>query len=391
MNKRLLYTFYLTLSVFCSTICVDKKNNFIKPALNLLHQCMKQEHNQANLPKLFNKKLAELLAKKNINELIELLSEAETFGNIYIINGVISIIAERLECPVSGQELAFLHEKLSSFSYALLLEDIKLDNDEHNHHHNHHRTRACTGTPISIAEYISLNDVPILYLGNIGILLFNDKNISSLNGMQDISQADIAITIFSDNCIAGYNDDPDFPTDPFQGMPNAYYFIADNNLIESLPATFFNSAPTMQEIFLGNNLLTALPEGLFSNLDQLGVLELSYNMLTTVTTTDILNLAALNILFLDNNSLVDISSDLIDGNPNLRYLYLNNNALASWPSTALNNVVDSMYLDLSYNNLTDFEPESITDGTEIVLTGNPLTTSQQDFLAASFPNVYFIF
>jgi hypothetical protein len=386
MNKRALHMLAILVTAITPSISFNQKNNPLKPALNILEQCIKEEQDPANLPEVFNKKIAALFAKKKLPKLIKLLSEAEKLDNIYIMNGIAFTIAKKLSHPISGHQLIFLREKLSSLGYALVLSHAKNESL-----HSTNSTRGCSGTPISIAEYVSLYDTPILYLGDVGILLFNDKNISSLNGIQDISNADIVYTLLNDNCIAGYNDDPNFPTDPFQGIPNTRSLIADNNLIESLPATFLTSTPSIQEIYLGNNLLTLLPQGLFSNLDELALLDLSYNLLTTLTTTDILNLAALNILFLDNNSLVDIPADLIDGNANLRYLYLNNNVLASWPSTALNNVVDSMYLDLSYNNLTDFEPESITDGTEIILTGNSLTQSQQDFLVASFPNVYFTF
>lgn len=389
MNKKTLSLFYITCSLFLSTICLGEKKNFIKTASDILEKCKKND--EKYITDCFNKKLAKLLAKKDLEELMKFLSEAEAFGNPYIINGVASLIAKKLSSPISGKELALLHEKLSSLGCALVLDNIR-PNNEHSHNHpHHHKTRTCNGTLLSIGEYLSLNDAPILYLGSVGILLFNDKNISSLNGLQDLSNTDINIAIFNDNCIAGSNDDPNFPVDPFQGIPNTYYFIADNNLIESLPTTFFDSTPAMQEIYLGHNLLTTLPEGLFSNLDQLGLLELSYNMLTTMTSSDLLNLTDLNILFLDNNSLVDIPSDLIDGNANLRYLYLNNNVLSSWPPAALNNIGNSIYLDLSYNNLTSFEPESIADGAEIILTGNSLTTSQQDFLVATFPEVYFTF
>lgn len=385
MNKKLLcYTLYTIITLFAAPMASAHKPEFIKTALDILEKCMK--HDNKHIAKCFNKKIKDLLAQNNLHQLIEHMLEAEAERNPYILNGVATVIAEKLHKPVSGQKLAALHEQLSSFSYALIIEHIKCDGG-----FECSKTRSCTGTPLSIADYVAAFGVPIFYLGNIGILLFDDSNINSLNGLQDISIPEVAFVALSNNCIVGSDLDPNFPTDPFQGMPNTSYFFADNNLIENLPSTFFHSASFVSEIFLGNNLLTTLPEGLFSNLDELGLLELSYNMLTTVTTTDILNLAALNMLFLDHNSLVDIPSDLIDGNPELIYLFLNDNVLASWPSTALNNVDTSMYVDLSNNNLTNFEPESIPDGSEIILAGNPLTSSQQDFLVASFPNVYFIF
>lgn len=384
MNRRLFFLLYVIFSMLATpTVCFDK-TNFIKIALAILEKCMANEHSHAHVPDIFNKRLSVLLAHTTLDNLIDLMLEAEKANNPYILNGVAAAIADKLGPSPKGQQLALLHEQLSSLSYALIIKHSKFHMGSHAH-------RSCGGTPLSIADYVSLYDVPIEYFGNIGILWFYDQNINSLDGIQDISGSDIGFIVLSNNCIVGTDLDPQFPADPFQGMSNAYYLFADNNLIESLPSTFFNSVPGMREVYLGNNLLTELPDGLFSSLDQLAILELSYNTLTTVTANNIQNLSLLNQLYLDNNSLTEIPSDLFSSSTDLLYIFLNNNALTSWPSTAFNNLINSAYLDLSNNALTNFEPEFLPDGSEVILTGNLLTSSQEDVLVANFPAVNFIF
>ncbi len=114
-------------------------------------------------------------------------------------------------------------------------------------------------------------------------------------------------------------------------------------------------------------------------------------MLTTVTTMDFSASTRLDTIYLDHNSLTDIPADLFQNNTMLRSIFLNNNFLPTWPPAVLNTIEHLDLLDLADNVLVSFEPESLLDGSEVILSGNLLTTSQEDFLESMFPEVIFVF
>lgn len=252
-------------------------------------------------------------------------------------------------------------------------------------------TRACGDVERSVGDYVNDFGVPIEHLGSIGILRFDDKELTSLNGVQDLSYLDVAIATFAYNCILGSSRDPQFPDHAFQGLPNIAWLFLNDNKIENLPGSFFDDIQGLALLDLQNNELVTLSEGLFNGLEDLSVLRLSTNMLITVSTADFADLQNLQVLYLDYNSLSELPADLFQLKPMLTDIFLNNNVLGSWPPSLLNDLLELHKIDLSYNVLTSFEPESLVDGSEVVLTGNLLTMSQEEFLESYFPEVTFTF
>lgn len=377
--KKLVYCL-----LFIHTLIHTAVPDVIESSLVLLQECMQDQY--AYIPRIFNEKLNTLLADIDTDDLITYMLEAEKMSDYYLINGMAAIIVDRLEDDPVNKEVMLSHLQitLKPETYAFINKYI--------HFKSHKKaTRACGGTELSVADYVSLYDVPLEYLGNVGILRFDNRNLTSLYGMQDISLSDVGLIILSNNCIVGDTLDPQFPNDPFSGLSNAYNLLINKNMIESLPATFFQSTPLMQSINLSQNRLTSLPSVFTSYTDQLALLKLSYNQLTSIPISDMISIPILESLYLDNNAITDLPSNLLSANPTLHYLFLNNNQLTQWPTSELDAQTELIYLDLSYNSLIDFAPAAISKGAEVVLTGNPLTSSQQDFIQSAYPDISFLF
>lgn len=357
--------------------------DLIESSLALLEECIDE---QVYVPRVFNRRLDNLLADMSIDDLINYILQTEELENRYLINGAAAVIVDRLDDETIDKETTLTHLKniLSPSTYAFINKYIDFKNQKK-------QTRACGNIELSIADYVSLNDLPLEYLGNIGILRFDNKNLTSLYGIQDISLSDVGLILLTQNCIVGDTLDPQFPSDPFPGLSNAYNLLINKNMIESLPATFFQSTPSMRVVNLSQNHLTTIPSALTNYTDQIAILKLSYNMLTSIPASDTMSIPLLEYLYLDNNALNSLPSNLLTNNPALNYLFLNNNQFATWPVGELDNQVALIYLDLSYNSLIDFIPDTIIDGAEVILTGNPLTTLQQGLIQATHPAVSFLF
>lgn len=334
------------------------------------------------IPRVYNKQLADMMRGVSVEDLIKLMDMAEEQDNVYVLNGVASVLVDHV---TDDSSVAHVEEQLSSRAYGFVRKYRYLKE-------RFPVTRACGDVEISVADYVSANDVPLFYLGNVGILLFDNKNLTSLYGLQDLSYTDVNIVSLAYNCILGSSQDPQFPNNAFQGLPNIVWLFLNDNKIEDLPGSFFDSIAGLDFLNLSNNQLITLPDGLFSALDQLGELNLSTNMLLTVSTYDnFANAQNLEVIDLSYNSLTELPDTLFANNTLLQEIALNNNQLSSWPSSLLNGLTESVDLDLSYNVLTSFEPNSLPDGSDVILTGNALTVSQEDFLVSSFPEVSFTF
>lgn len=370
--------------LFCIIINVLQASDLIELSLALLEECMDEN---VYIPRVFNRKLDTFLANIATDDLIPYMLQAEEIGNSYLINGMAAVIVDRIDDEAINTEemLVSLKNILKPSTYAFINKYIMIKKHKK-------MTRACSpGTELSIADYVSLYDVPLEYLGNIGILRFDNKNINSLYGMQDISLSDVGLIILANNCIVGDTLDPQFPADPFPGLTNAYNLLINKNMIESLPQTFFQSTPLMREVNLAQNQLKSIPAALTSNIEQLALLKLSYNMLSSIPPSDVMNTPILEVLYIDNNSLTDLPENFFMQNPLMNYLYINNNRLTSWPASAIDSLIELIYLDLSYNSLVDFTPDVLLPGCQVILQGNALTISQQDVIQSTYPDVYFTF
>ncbi len=372
--------------IYCLFLTIIINNldasDLIESSLTILAECM-NEH--AYTPRIFNEKLDILFSNTTIQELMLNLIKAQDSKNSYLINGIAAVIVDRLNKEEEQETLAQIQNMVTPETYAFINKYISIKNHKKS-------TRACSpGAELSIADYVSLYDVPLEYLGSMGILRFDNKNINSLYGIQDISLSDVGLIILANNCIFGDTLDPQFPADPFVGLPNAYNLLINKNMIESLPATFFKSTPFMREVNLGQNQLTSIPAAFTSNIDELALLRLSYNMLSKIPSEDLMNCPILEVLYIDHNSLKDLPEDFFIKNPLMNYLYINNNELTSWPSSAIDSLIELIYLDLSYNSLVDFTPDTLLPGSQIILTGNALTISQEDVIQSTYPDVYFTF
>lgn len=378
--KKLFYCLYFVCNYTVGDATVPSS---LESCLDLLRECS-QDH--VYIPRIFNPKLSLLLTDLSFDELISLMQQADEYGNNYVINGVGAIVVDRLESIETDKKhiLSFLQNKLTPHAYAFITKYINFKKHKQN-------TRACTTPEFSIAEYVSLYDVPLDHLGNIGILRFDNKNLTSIYGLQNISLSNVGLVILNNNCIVGNTLDPQFPSDPFVGLPNTYNLFFTQNLIESLPTTFFKSIPAIRTITLGKNNLTTIPQALLSGIDQLALLSLSSNKITSISNDIFVNMPLLDTLYIDNNLLIGISDELFNKNPNLRKLYINNNQITNLPSNLFDNLTELVYLDLGYNSLTDFIPDYIRPGAEVVLIGNPLTQSQQDTIKAAYPENNFVF
>lgn len=358
-------------------------SDLIETSCSILQECM---HEDVYIPRRFNKKLNLLLANATVDELIEFIIQAEKLDNSYLINGAAAIIIDRLDNDPINKEslLTYLEQILQKTTYAFITKYNKLKQSIM-------VTRACGDIELSVADYLSQNDLPLEHLGQVGILRFDSKNLTSLYGIQNISLSDVGYIVFNGNCITGNIVDPQFPANPFQGLPNTYHLLMDDNMIESLPANFLNLTPTMRELSISQNLLSALSSSFTTTVDTLAYLNLSTNALASIPSTIFNNNPFLETLYLDHNLLTSIPSNLFQQNPKITFLYLNNNLLTLWPTNLLNNLTQLRYLDLSFNSLTAFAPTSLPNGCQVILTGNLLTALQQALIQATYPNVSFIF
>jgi hypothetical protein len=380
MDRRILMR-RIWLLFFTIMINSLQASELIESSLTILEECM-DEH--IYVPRIFNQRLNEFLIDVTLNDLIQCLVKAEELGNAYVINGIAAVIVDRLDLEPE-EILVQLQNRVTPQTYAFINKYIAIK--------NHKKiTRACSpGTELSIADYVSIYDVPLEYLGNVGILRFDNKNITSLYGMQDISLSDVGIIILTNNCIVGNTLDPQFPDDPFQGLSNAYTFLINKNRIESLPVTFFQSTPLVREVNLAQNQLQSVPTAFANRLDQLGLLRLSSNKISSIAPSDILFAPILEILYLDNNLLQDLPIHFFEKIPEVNTLSLSKNRLSSWPGSVIESLVDPIYLDLANNSLVDFNPGFIAPGSQVILTGNALTASQIETIKLNYPDAYFIF
>ncbi len=384
--KKLLFKMILSISclyLFPFIKAEERVSQLVDQSLLLLEHL--QQHKGIYIPRVFNQELSYLLHDLSEDEFVAFMHSAELIDNDYLLNGVAAVLVDRLFLyDLDEQRLADMLSLFSDRSVSFIKKYIMLKRVRR-------VTRACGDVDRTAADYMSEFDMPLEHLGNIGILRFDNKELTSLYGIQDVSVLDVGIAAFNDNCILGNTLDPQFPTNAFQGLPNIIFIFLNNNKIESLPSSFFDNLALLEVVYLDHNLLTDIPTGLLSGLDELALLNLSTNMLTTVTTMDFSASTRLDTIYLDHNSLTDIPADFFQNNTMLRSIFLNNNFLPTWPPAVLNTIEHLDMLDLADNVLVSFEPESLLDGSEVILSGNLLTTSQEDFLESMFPEVIFVF
>ncbi len=245
--------------------------------------------------------------------------------------------------------------------------------------------------PYSIQNFVDLYGPFTMAAPNNGqILDFNRNNITSLYGLQNITNYDVISVRLIGNCITGNTVDESFPDTPFQGLPNTIEIRLAQNHIESLPATFLSGLDQIAYITLGNNQLSNFPDNFFSGHDLI-YLGMANNEFSSLDSIDISGMLSLQTFTIENNNITSIPADYFKNNPVLISIYLTANSLTNWPDTALNTTSYLQELDLSYNALTDFSPDYIPEGAMITLTGNPIPLSVQDEIQSKYPTVNFSF
>lgn len=271
-----------------------------------------------------------------------------------------------------------------------ILVSTPLDNTDNVTIENTTLHSACSA-PFSIQNYIDLYGPFTMATANNGqILDFNKDNITSLYGLQNITNYDVVAVRLIGNCITGNTVDQSFPDTPFQGLPHTQEVRLNQNNIESLPVTFLSGLDQLAYVILGNNQLSNFPENFFKGHDLI-YLGIANNKLTSLDTVDIHNMPSLQNFIVNNNAITSIPVDYFKNNPILTIIYLNKNSLTDWPATTLNYNSFLAYLDLSYNFLSDFQPDYIHENSTIALTGNPINTSTQDEIQSKYSQVNFIF
>lgn len=251
-------------------------------------------------------------------------------------------------------------------------------------------TRSCSA-PFSIQNYIDLYGPFTMATANNGqILDFNRNNITSLYGLQNITNYDVVAVRLIGNCIAGNTIDASFPDTPFQGLPNTQEIRFSQNQIESLPATFLSGLDQLAYLILGGNALSSFPFNFFSNHNLL-YLGVANNHFSSLDTIDISNMQSLQNFILNGNYITTIPTDYFKNNPMIITIDVSKNSLSIWPATALNNCSYLASLNLSYNLLLDFQPDYIPENSSVILTGNPIDASTQEIIQSKYPQVYFTF
>jgi hypothetical protein len=333
---------------------------------------------------LLIKTLHNLLHKLSDQELLFLIKEAEKNGDNQLIDSIAIIITHKYIQDDKAETLRSFEQHLLPETYARILKYLNVSRKK--------VTRATCSVPFSVQELFDLYGpfTMALGIGNGQILDLNVRNITSLNGMQNYTNIDVMIVSLINNCIVGNIVDPDFPDTPFVGVPNTEAIRLAQNNIESLPVTFFSGLDKLSYITLGANKLRSFPEGFFEGHD-FSYLGIGKNLLSSLDSIDISGMPSLDSFMLNNNFISSIPADYFQNNPLLNYINLSYNNLTEWPATILNNNPLINYLDLSYNALSDFQPDSLPDYAAVLLTGNFLTSSQQDVIQSLYPTVFFSF
>lgn len=243
----------------------------------------------------------------------------------------------------------------------------------------------------SVADFISTFGLPIGYLGNVAALMFQNRKLTSLFGLQNINNDAICALILNKNYLFAPPRDVQFPSDPFGG--NFYIVLQitlfDNPTLRTLPANLFQNRMEVKELYMRNIGLHSFSDELFSNLYSLRVLHLRDNYLKEVSHAQIQNLTMLEDLALDGNLLSVLPDNLFDGLSRIEWLCLQDNSLISWPTSVLDGLIDLEELYLGNNALDAFDPNVISDGTHVYLEGNNITQSQLEVLEEKFPDVTF--
>ncbi len=370
----------LLLAVLSRIGATDNLQQLVTDALRILQKLEQKEN--LYIPRVLNKELYNLLIDLCNDELIRFMHKAEQLGNKQIINSTAAVIVDRFDVTnIKTQQ--YIQEQVAEQTYPFIAKYINFKKKNKN-------TRACSGTSMSIQEYVDTYGLPIISFGSASILVFDSQDIDSLYGMQNINDNTVFLILLSNNCIAGSDVDPQFPSAPFAGVPNTDSLFLHNNNITALPSDFLSGLSYLVDLTLAGNQLTSLPAGFLYDKD-LQWFDVSNNNFSSTSSINLSSMVDLQIMDLSNNPLGSIPATYFQNNTALTEIYVDNTGLLLWPTNLLDNAANLQYLDASDNSLVTFLPASIADGSTVILTGNLIPTLTQLVIVAAYPNVNFVF
>ncbi len=242
----------------------------------------------------------------------------------------------------------------------------------------------------SAANFVSIHDVPFQSFGSITFLRFDDRRLTSLFGLQHISNATTVGLLYNDNFIFGPIRDVQFPDNPFGGFENTLFIMLCNNpTLQNLPSDLFQYNPNIQNLYLANIGLSSFSDSLLSSVDTITMLKLDQNRLTEFSHQKINDLVALEELSVGFNQISVLPEDLFGGISHIELLNFQGNSILEWPVSLLDPLIDLEELHLENNQLNAFDSNKLPDGLHVYLQGNNITQSQLEVLQEKFPDVTF--
>ncbi len=366
---------------FVSMTALGATNNQLIDTSNSLLDLVITQSETVFIPRLFQPDINSLLDGLEEASLVDYLAIADTSEYDYLINAGAAVLVDTLtqsELDHPTDKLAEWQTELSAYVMDFIDKFITL------------RQNGIT-QEWSIADFVNAFGVPVEYLGNIALLLFQNKNLTSLFGLQNISNEDVYALIFYNNYLFGPPRDVQFPSDPFGSNFHTILVVAlyDNPTFKNLPSDIFQNRTEVKELYLGNMGLHSFSDTLFSHLHELRTLQLSENNLPEISHEQIKDLYRLEKLALDINTFGTLPDDLFNGISFIEALSMQDCSLIAWPVSLVDGLIDLEELYLNNNQLDAFDAHQLPDGLYIDLQGNNITQSQVEVLEEKFPDVTF--
>jgi hypothetical protein len=229
---------------------------------------------------------------------------------------------------------------------------------------------------ISIQDLLDVEAIPAI---EDGVLDLSNRNISSLDGLQNIPNINTVETlVLENNRITKLKN-------AFVGLNNLKELFLLNNKICNIKNAFID-LNQLQILSLANNRITKVQD-VFINLHELKVLALNDNTITNIQNT-FTNLSQLQVLTLDNNRLINIKNTFTQLDQ-LRALSLNNNGIGKIKDAlAPLKKLETLFLSL---NLITYEQDAfkgLIHIKELTMIGNqPMSDAQIQNIREHLPHL----
>ncbi len=279
------------------------------PLLPRLDELLKKNEaadamNQIYIPRRYQPFINDLLRNVKDQEIVELYQAADLLDLPFILNGVASVIANRMEKEIDTamwlnltaleqnnlvQERAILRGIYTKHKY--ILKHITLRKDD-------------ITQEASIADYIAQHGQPQFdtdWRGPDCLRLYSCK-ITSLFGIHMLQlRSTCKILFLNNNRFFDIALDVQSTPKPFKDFEQLQTLDLTFNKLENLPKDIFAGLAQLRELLLSVNQLNNLPEHLFKGLAQLQDIDLTHNVLSNLPEHLFDGLAELRALSLDRN------------------------------------------------------------------------------------------